>query len=76
MFMEKEYLMLIILFPTRILIVFYILFFQQLIMLSASANKLSKLKERAAEYASLIMEELDPDDLGYIEVIISCSSEY
>lgn len=37
-------------------------------MLSASANKLSKLKERAAEYASLIMEELDPECLGYIEV--------
>ncbi|KAK4373111.1 hypothetical protein RND71_008495 [Anisodus tanguticus] len=41
---------------------------QELIMLSASANKLSKLKESAAEYASLIMEELDPDGLGYIEL--------
>ncbi|KAF3627276.1 Respiratory burst oxidase -like protein A [Capsicum annuum] len=41
---------------------------QELIMLSASANKLSKLKERAAEYASLIMEELDPEGLGYIEL--------
>lgn len=40
----------------------------QLIMLSASANKLSKLKEQAEEYASLIMEELDPENLGYIEV--------
>lgn len=40
-------------------------------MLSASANKLSKLKERADEYASLIMEELDPENLGYIEVCIS-----
>lgn len=40
-------------------------------MLSASANKLSKLKERAAEYASLIMEELDPECLGYIEVTLS-----
>ena len=40
----------------------------QLIMLSASANKLCKLKERAEEYASLIMEELDPENLGYIEV--------
>lgn len=39
-------------------------------MLSASANKLSKLKEQAEEYASLIMEELDPENLGYIEVII------
>ncbi|KAF6170720.1 hypothetical protein GIB67_015672 [Kingdonia uniflora] len=36
-------------------------------MLSASANKLSKLKEQAQEYASLIMEELDPENLEYIE---------
>jgi len=41
----------------------------QLIVLSASANKLAKLKEQAEEYASLIMEELDPDDRGYIEVV-------
>ncbi|KAL5572302.1 hypothetical protein UlMin_021899 [Ulmus minor] len=41
---------------------------QELIMLSASANKLCKLKERAEEYASLIMEELDPENLGYIEL--------
>ncbi|KAM7517610.1 hypothetical protein LguiB_016572 [Lonicera macranthoides] len=41
---------------------------QELIMLSASANKLSKLKERAEEYASLIMEELDTENLGYIEL--------
>lgn len=40
-------------------------------MLSASANKLSKLKEQAEEYALLIMEELDPENLGYIEVIIT-----
>uniref|UniRef100_A0A0E0AW71 FAD-binding FR-type domain-containing protein n=1 Tax=Oryza glumipatula TaxID=40148 RepID=A0A0E0AW71_9ORYZ len=39
-----------------------------LIVLSASANKLSKLKEQAEEYALLIMEELDPEDLGYIEL--------
>jgi hypothetical protein len=37
-------------------------------VLSASANKLSKLKKHAATYASLIMEELDPDGRGYIEV--------
>lgn len=37
-------------------------------MLSASANKLGKLKQQAGTYASLIMEELDPDHLGYIEV--------
>ncbi|KAG8047609.1 hypothetical protein GUJ93_ZPchr0008g12852 [Zizania palustris] len=41
---------------------------QELIVLSASANKLSKLKDQAEEYASLIMEELDPEDLGYIEL--------
>jgi respiratory burst oxidase len=41
----------------------------QIIMLSASANKLSRLKEQAEEYAALIMEELDPERLGYIEVL-------
>ncbi|KAK4483711.1 hypothetical protein RD792_010913 [Penstemon davidsonii] len=41
---------------------------QELMMLSASANKLSDMKERAKEYASLIMEELDPDNYGYIEL--------
>ncbi|PIN26099.1 Ferric reductase, NADH/NADPH oxidase [Handroanthus impetiginosus] len=41
---------------------------KELIMLSASANKLSNLKERAKEYASLIMEELDPYNLQYIEL--------
>ncbi|NP_001352479.1 Respiratory burst oxidase homolog protein E [Zea mays] len=41
---------------------------QELIVLSASANKLAKLKEQAEEYASLIMEELDPEKLGYIEL--------
>ncbi|KAL6222095.1 hypothetical protein ACLB2K_005487 [Fragaria x ananassa] len=41
---------------------------QELIMLSASANKLSKLKEQAEDYASLIMEELDPENFGYIEL--------
>ncbi|KAI9123130.1 hypothetical protein K1719_006019 [Acacia pycnantha] len=41
---------------------------QELIMLSASTNKLSKLKEQAEGYAALIMEELDPENLGYIEL--------
>lgn len=41
---------------------------KELIVLSASANKLSKLKEQAEEYAALIMEELDPENLGYIEL--------
>ncbi|KAG2643641.1 hypothetical protein PVAP13_2KG347800 [Panicum virgatum] len=42
---------------------------QELIVLSASANKLAKLKEQAEEYAALIMEELDPENLAYIEMI-------
>jgi len=46
------------------------LFSWQVIILSASANKLAKLKGHAATYASLIMEELDPDDRGYIEVVL------
>ncbi|CDY41031.1 BnaC05g14890D [Brassica napus] len=41
---------------------------KELLMLSASANKLAKLKEQAEEYASLIMEELDPENFGYIEL--------
>ncbi|KAD3068417.1 hypothetical protein R6Q59_017576 [Mikania micrantha] len=41
---------------------------QELLVLSAAANRLSKLKEQADEYASLIMEELDPENLGYIEL--------
>ncbi|GLJ36981.1 hypothetical protein SUGI_0748790 [Cryptomeria japonica] len=41
---------------------------KEIIMLSASANKLSKLKEQAEEYAALIMEELDPEKFGYIEL--------
>ncbi|KAJ3691339.1 hypothetical protein LUZ61_020503 [Rhynchospora tenuis] len=41
---------------------------KEIIMLSASANKLSRLKEQSEEYAALIMEELDPEGLGYIEL--------
>ncbi|XP_025817975.1 putative respiratory burst oxidase homolog protein H [Panicum hallii] len=41
---------------------------KEVIVLSASANKLAKLKNHAATYVSLIMEELDPDDRGYIEI--------
>ncbi|CAL9764930.1 unnamed protein product [Musa acuminata subsp. burmannicoides] len=41
---------------------------KEIIMLSASANKLSRLKEQAEEYAALIMEELDPERLAYIEL--------
>lgn len=42
----------------------------QIIALSASANKLSNIQDHAEEYAALIIEELDPDNLGYIEVYI------
>ncbi|XP_025011882.1 respiratory burst oxidase homolog protein B isoform X2 [Ricinus communis] len=41
---------------------------KEIIALSASANKLSKIQERAEEYAALIMEELDPDNLGFVEL--------
>ncbi|XP_052194912.1 respiratory burst oxidase homolog protein B-like isoform X2 [Diospyros lotus] len=41
---------------------------KEVIALSASANKLSKIQDQAEEYAALIMEELDPDNLGYIEL--------
>ncbi|XVE59167.1 hypothetical protein DITRI_Ditri05aG0023900 [Diplodiscus trichospermus] len=41
---------------------------KEILVLSASANKLGKLKQQAATYAALIMEELDPDHLGYIEI--------
>ncbi|KAL9679571.1 hypothetical protein QQ045_017437 [Rhodiola kirilowii] len=41
---------------------------KEIIMLSASSNKLLRLKEQAGEYAALIMEELDPERLGYIEL--------
>lgn len=41
---------------------------KEIIALSASANKLSKIQEQAEEYAALIMEELDPSNLGYIEL--------
>jgi respiratory burst oxidase len=40
----------------------------QIITLSASTNKLSKMQEQAEEYARLIMEELDPNNLGYIDL--------
>ncbi|XP_020106739.1 respiratory burst oxidase homolog protein C-like [Ananas comosus] len=41
---------------------------KEIISLSASANKLSKIQEQAEEYSRLIMEELDPNNLGYIEI--------
>ncbi|OWM89353.1 hypothetical protein CDL15_Pgr024101 [Punica granatum] len=40
----------------------------EVIVLSAASNRLANLKQQAADYASLIMEELDPDQKGYIEM--------
>ncbi|XP_071692611.1 respiratory burst oxidase homolog protein C-like [Rutidosis leptorrhynchoides] len=41
---------------------------REIISLSASANKLSNIQKQADEYAALIMEELDPENLGYIMI--------
>ncbi|PON58394.1 Respiratory burst oxidase [Trema orientale] len=43
---------------------------KEIILLSASANKLSKIQNYAKEYATLIMEELEAENLGYIQVYI------
>ncbi|KAL3529023.1 hypothetical protein ACH5RR_008345 [Cinchona calisaya] len=39
---------------------------REIISLSASANKLSNIQKQADEYAAMIMEELDPNNCGYI----------
>ncbi|VAI10297.1 unnamed protein product [Triticum turgidum subsp. durum] len=41
---------------------------KEIITLSAAANNLKKVSEQSEEYARLIMEELDPNNLGYIEL--------
>ncbi|XP_047307465.1 respiratory burst oxidase homolog protein C-like [Impatiens glandulifera] len=41
---------------------------KEIIALSASANKLSTIQKQADEYAAMIMEELDPDNDGYIMI--------
>ncbi|VFQ98121.1 unnamed protein product [Cuscuta campestris] len=41
---------------------------KEVLVMSASANKLSTFKQHAESYAALIMEELDPDQNGYIEM--------
>ncbi|KAM7273818.1 hypothetical protein ACFE04_028482 [Oxalis oulophora] len=41
---------------------------REIISMSASANKLSNIQKQAEEYAALIMEELDPNHLGYIMI--------
>jgi respiratory burst oxidase len=39
-----------------------------MLQLTASASNLSRIEEKVDEYASLLMEVLDPENLGYIEV--------
>ncbi|KAK9277949.1 hypothetical protein L1049_027506 [Liquidambar formosana] len=41
---------------------------REIISLSASANNLSNIQKQADEYAALIMEGLDPDNIGYIMI--------
>ncbi|KAI3772424.1 hypothetical protein L6452_03610 [Arctium lappa] len=41
---------------------------KEVLIMSASANKLSTFKNHAGTYAALIMETLDPDQYGYIEM--------
>ncbi|WOG95828.1 hypothetical protein DCAR_0415157 [Daucus carota subsp. sativus] len=41
---------------------------KEVLIMSASANKLGTFKKHAGRYAAVIMEELDPDHLGYIEM--------
>ncbi|XP_038685855.1 respiratory burst oxidase homolog protein C-like [Tripterygium wilfordii] len=41
---------------------------REIISLSASANKLVNIQKQAEEYAALIMEELDPENRGYIMI--------
>ncbi|KAM7496661.1 hypothetical protein LguiA_021075 [Lonicera macranthoides] len=41
---------------------------KEVLVMSASANKLANFKKHAATYAASIMEELDPDNRGYIEM--------
>ncbi|XP_057767733.1 respiratory burst oxidase homolog protein C-like [Salvia miltiorrhiza] len=41
---------------------------REIISVSASANKLSDIEKQADAYARVIMEELDPDNLGFIMI--------
>ncbi|KAJ7957141.1 Respiratory burst oxidase-like [Quillaja saponaria] len=41
---------------------------KEIICLCAATNKLSNIQKQADEYAALIMEELDPEDCGYIMI--------
>ncbi|KAJ3688500.1 hypothetical protein LUZ61_017664 [Rhynchospora tenuis] len=41
---------------------------KEMLQLTASASNLTRIEEKVDEYASLLMEVLDPENLGYIEV--------
>ncbi|KAH9605058.1 hypothetical protein KSS87_011911 [Heliosperma pusillum] len=41
---------------------------KQIILVSASANQLWRIKEKADEFAGLIMKTLDPEGIGHIDV--------
>ncbi|KAL8146198.1 hypothetical protein AgCh_004080 [Apium graveolens] len=41
---------------------------REVLFMSAAANNLGNFKRHAGRYAAVIMEELDPDQLGYIEM--------
>ncbi|XP_019087349.1 PREDICTED: putative respiratory burst oxidase homolog protein G, partial [Camelina sativa] len=41
---------------------------REIINLSSSANHLSSIQKKTDEYAAMIMEDLDPDHMGYIMV--------
>ncbi|XP_054806051.1 respiratory burst oxidase homolog protein C-like [Prosopis cineraria] len=41
---------------------------KEIICLSATTNKLANIQKQAEEYAALIMEELDPDNTGFIMI--------
>ncbi|KAF8673270.1 hypothetical protein HU200_048824 [Digitaria exilis] len=41
---------------------------KEIIIVSASTNRTSKIQEQADEYARLIMDEMDPSNQGYIEL--------
>ncbi|XP_062091821.1 respiratory burst oxidase homolog protein B-like isoform X2 [Humulus lupulus] len=40
----------------------------EITILSAGENRLARIRDRVEEYAALIMEELDTDNLGYIQI--------
>ncbi|QHO57876.1 uncharacterized protein DS421_3g85970 [Arachis hypogaea] len=46
---------------------------KETICLSATTNKPSSIQQQAKEYTALIMEELDPEEIGFIMVMVAAS---